>query len=63
MRQRLAYEIEDIKQLGYPRVVKMTFELSYLDWCRFEKSELFHSLNPDSAERESRLIGTDRYVR
>ena len=40
----MAYEIEDIKQLGYPRVVRMTFELPYLDWCRFEKSELFHSL-------------------
>lgn len=38
------YEIHDVKMLSYPHVVRMSFELPYLDWCRFEKSKLFQNL-------------------
>lgn len=40
----MPYVIQDIKKLGCPRVVIMLFELPYLDWCRFEQSDLYHSL-------------------
>lgn len=42
--QQSIINIEDRSILGYPRVVRMSFELPYLDWCRFENSELFHNL-------------------
>lgn len=38
------YELYDYVKLGCPRVVRMSFELPYLDWCRFENSELFRNL-------------------
>lgn len=44
------YTVEDINSLGYPRSVKMSFELLYRDWCIFEKSELFQNLTSYLAE-------------
>lgn len=38
------YTTEEFSGVAYPRVVRMSFELPYLDWCRFEKSELFRHL-------------------
>lgn len=38
------YELYDYVKLGCPRIVRMSFELPYLDWCRFENSELFQNL-------------------
>lgn len=38
------YIIHDIMKSGYPHVVTMSFELPYLDWCRFEQSDLYRSL-------------------
>lgn len=40
----MLYNIEDISELGYPRIVRMSFELPYLDWCRFENSALYRDL-------------------
>ncbi len=40
----MSYNIEDISELGYPRIVRMSFELPYLEWCRFEKSKLCQDL-------------------
>ena len=42
--EKMPYVIHDIKKLGCPHVVIMSFELPYLDWCRFEQSDLYHSL-------------------
>lgn len=38
------YFTQDVNAVGYPYVVQMSFELPYLDWCRFQKSQLFHDL-------------------
>lgn len=38
------YFTQDVNAVGYPHVVQMSFELPYLDWCRFQKSQLFHDL-------------------
>lgn len=38
------YTVETFSELGHPCIVRMSFELSHLDWCRFEKSEIFRSL-------------------
>jgi len=38
------FETTEFKGIGYPHVVRMSFELPYLDWCRFEKSDVFHQL-------------------
>ena len=38
------YITEEINGISRPHVVRMSFELPYLDWCRFEKSELFLNL-------------------
>lgn len=46
------YEIEDFDKLGCPRVVRMSFELPYLDWCRFERSELYQNLTAYLEELE-----------
>lgn len=38
------YVIEEFNGVLSPRVVRMSFELPYLDWCRFERSDVFHQL-------------------
>ena len=38
------WETIEFKSIEHPHTVRMTFELPYLDWCRFENSELFHQL-------------------
>lgn len=38
------WETTEFKSIEHPHTVRMTFELPYLDWCRFENSELFHQL-------------------
>ena len=52
------YEIEEFSGVGCPRVVRMSFELPYLDWCRFEKSELFRSLTAYFQELQRQQIPT-----
>lgn len=42
--QKFAYTIEEFSGLSYPRVVRMSFELPRLDWCRFERSDLYRNL-------------------
>lgn len=56
------YEIEDFSELGRPRIVRMSFELPYLDWCRFEKSELFHLLTNYLEELQNQGIRTEKTV-
>lgn len=46
------YFTQDINAVGYPHVVRMSFELPYLDWCRFQKSQLFHDLTKYLEELE-----------
>lgn len=53
------YEIEEFSEFGYPRIVRMSFELPYLDWCRFEKSELFHRLTEYLEELQKQEIPTE----
>lgn len=61
------YRIEDFNGLGRPRVVRMSFELPYLDWCIFEKTELFQLLttylkelqNQESQHEEAQTIDID----
>lgn len=53
---RMIYTIEEFSGAAYPRVVRMSFELPYLDWCRFEKSELFRPF-----DKISRGIANPRY--
>lgn len=43
---------EDINLIDSPHVVRMSFELPYLDWCKFEKSELFQDLTKYLLELE-----------
>lgn len=50
------YTTEEVSGLTNPRVVRMSFELPYLDWCRFEKSELFHRLTNYLEELETTEI-------
>lgn len=38
------YETTEISGIGCPHVVQMFFELPYPDWCKFEKSKVFHQL-------------------
>ena len=54
----MSYIVEDISDLGYPRVVRMSFELPYLNWCRFENSNLYRNLIAYLSElqREENLI-------
>ena len=47
------YFTHDINVVGYPHVVQMSFELPYLDWCRFQKSQLFHDLTEYLEELET----------
>lgn len=50
------YEIQEFKTLSYPHTVRMSFELPYLDWCRFEKSELFRDLTDYFKELQKQNI-------
>lgn len=47
------YRTEEFSGLTSPHVVRMSFELPYLDWCRFEKSELFRCLTSYLEELET----------
>lgn len=38
------YIIENISTLDGLRLVRMSFELPYRDWCILEKSDFFHRL-------------------
>ena len=38
------YEIEEVKVTGGPHLVRMSFEMTYRDWCVFQKTTTFHSL-------------------
>lgn len=40
----MLYTVEKISGLERPWIARMSFELPYLDWCRFERSEIFQSL-------------------
>lgn len=53
---RMIYTIEEFSGAAYPRVVRMSFELPYLDWCRFEKSELFRHLTKYLEELQTQDI-------
>lgn len=46
------YTTEEFSGLTCPHVVRMSFELPYHDWCRFEKSELFRHLTEFLEELE-----------
>lgn len=46
------YTTEEFNGISHPHVVRMSFELPYLDWCRFEKTELFQSLTKYLEELE-----------
>lgn len=46
------YFTQDVNVVGYPHVIRMSFELPYLDWCRFQKSQLFHDLTKYLEELE-----------
>lgn len=54
--QRSLIFIEERIRVGYPHVVKMSFELPYLDWCRFENSELFLDLKSYLEELQKQQI-------
>lgn len=47
------YFTQDVNAVGCPHVVRMSFELPYLDWCRFQKSQLFHDLTEYLEELET----------
>lgn len=46
------YYTREFKTVDSPHVVRMTFELPYLDWCRFQRSKLFHDLTAYLEELE-----------
>ena len=46
------YYTHEFKTVDSPHVVRMTFELPYLDWCRFQKSKLFRDLTAYLEELE-----------
>ena len=50
------YDIEEFSGISCPHVVRMSFELPYLDWCRFERSELFRALTLYLEELQNRDI-------
>ena len=54
--QQSIINIEDKSIFGRPRVVRMSFELPYLDWCRFENSELFQNLKSYLEELQKQYI-------
>ena len=56
IRKNSIINIEDRSIIGQPRVVRMSFELPYLDWCRFENSELFQNLKSYLEELQTQDI-------
>lgn len=38
------YTTEELDGLDQPHVMRVSFELPYLDWCKFNKSKLWHEL-------------------
>ena len=38
------YEITEYSGWDKATVVRMSFEMPYLDWCRFQKSDIFLAL-------------------
>ncbi|GEM_PF-2820076 len=50
------YFIDEFSGISSPRVVQMSFELPYLDWCRFENSEIFRKLTAYLEELEKQEI-------
>ena len=54
------YYTHEFKTVDSPHVVRMTFELPYLDWCRFQNSELFHDLTAYLEGLEKQDIQTVR---
>lgn len=50
------YFTQDVNAVGCPHVVRMSFELPYLDWCRFQKSQLFHDLTEYLEEKENKKL-------
>lgn len=50
------YFIDEFSGISSPRVVQMSFELPYLDWCRFENSEIFCQLTAYLEELEKQEI-------
>ena len=54
------YSTLEIKGAFGPHVVKMAFELPYLDWCRFEKSDVFRQLVAYLEELEMREIPNEK---
>lgn len=50
----MAYHTEEIKIVGGAHVVRMLFEMDYLDWLKFQKSIVFHDLINYLQELEKR---------
>ena len=50
------YFTQDVNAVGCPHVVRMSFGLPYLDWCRFENSEIFRQLTAYLEELEKQEI-------
>ena len=40
----MPYYTEEYRGTNRPETVRMYFELPCLDWCRFEKSDIYHCL-------------------
>ena len=56
------YHISESMRVDAPHVVRMSFELPYLDWCRFQNSELFRSLTSYLEGLEKQGIPTEHQV-
>lgn len=52
------YTTCEFSGLTRPHTVRMSFELPYLDWCRFEKSDLFRCLTEYLEELQTQEIQT-----
>lgn len=52
----MPYVIEQFNEFERPAIVRMSFELPYLDWCRFEKSDIYRCLTSYLEELEKQNI-------
>lgn len=48
------YIIEEFTGLRHTTIVKMSFELVYLGWCKFEKSKIFRCLTEHIEELQTK---------
>ena len=47
------YLVEEFTDINYPHSVRMSFEMAFPDWCKFQKSDVFRSLIKYLRELES----------